>query len=105
MKGIPVRSSGDPLTRTLVLAGSYTQFSNWCMYSRVNPRSTMVRYVNDDQALRGNYDFDLVYTDRWSDRRDVGAILNQVRYLRAIGALQRSYNQFESCEIEPDVVD
>ena len=105
MRGIPVRSTGDPLTLTLVLAGSYSQFSNWCMFSRVNPRSTMVRYINGAEALRGYHAFDLVYTGLWGARQDALEIGRVIRYYRDSGRISRTYDQYESCEVEPDVVD
>lgn len=105
MQGIPVRQNGDPVSHTYVLAGSYLQFTNWCMYSRVNPRSRMVRYIDDDRCLRGGNHIDLVYTGTHYDHRAIRHIREVIRYLRAVGAIDKTYDQDESCEIEPNVVD
>jgi hypothetical protein len=105
MKGIPVRANGDPVTLTLVYAGSYTQFGHWCMYSRVNPRSRMVRYLYAEGSSRGYQEFDLVYTGTPKDFHDSRCLANELRYHQAVGNIRRIYDQYELCEIEPDVVE
>ena len=105
MKGIPVRANGDPVTLTLVYAGSYQQFDNWCMYSRVNRNSRMVKYISGPWCLRGYRNFDLVYTGTnkaWHDER---LIADEIAYHQATRSILNVWSQYESCEIEPDVVD
>lgn len=105
MKGIPVRANGDPVTMTMVYAGSYRQFANWCMFSHVNPHSKMVQYISGPWQLRGYYDFDLVYTGTGKNRHDESLILDELRYHWATGSILKTWDQFESCEIEPNVVE
>lgn len=105
MKGIPVRSNGDPVRRTFVFAGTYTQFGHWCMYSRVNPCSRMVRCLSSPWDIRGYRDFDLVYTGTYYDHRDWSLITVELSYYSALGEIGQTYDQFESCEIEPYIVD
>ena|SRR5690242_5154197 len=105
MKGIPVRANGDPVTRTFVYAGDYGQFLSWCRYSRVNPRSRMVKYISSDQTLRGVRMFDLVYTGTFKHWRDDMQIIHVMHYHRQLGNILKTWTQNESCEIEPDVVD
>ena len=105
MKGIPVRANGDPVRRTFVIAGSYTQFGNWCMYSRVNRNSRMVKYASGPWCMRGYSDFDVVFTGTYLDRRDLGPIREDLLHYSALGEIKHTYDQYESCEIEPDVVD
>lgn len=108
MRGIPVLPSGDPVRRTFVLAGSYRQFGHWCMFSRVNPNSRNVKYVDEAYRLRGVRDIDVVYTGTYYDDfslRRMRAINDVLRYLRALGEIKNDYEQYESCEIEPNIVD
>lgn len=105
MKGIPVRSNGDPVSRTLVFAGDYQQFSNWCMYSRVNRNSKLVKYVSSAWDMRGYRDFDLVFTGHWGWRREMTVLHQELHYQRLTGGIKQEYDQYESCEIEPNVVE
>lgn len=108
MKGIPVLPDGNPVRRTLVLAGDLSQFRNWCMYSQVNPRSRNVCFVHDHRQLLGLNDFDVVYTGTWYDqpwstrREYIGDTL--IRH-RVLGDIKNSYYQYESADIEPNVVE
>lgn len=105
MEGIPVYPNGDPVTRTLVFAGNYSQFSNWCMYSRVNRRSRMVKYIMGEQDLHGYHGVDLVFTGLCHTRRDYAIELGVVRYLNLSGAILTEYGQYESADIIPNVVE
>lgn len=107
MKGIPVTPKGDPLSVTRVLAGSYTQFSDWCRFSRVNPRSGMVKYVHYEYDIRGLRDFDLVYTGTWFNRpeREIVPIQQVIDYFNGRGEINKVYAQYESAHIEPNVVE
>jgi hypothetical protein len=107
MKGIPVTEKGDPLRVTRVLAGSYSQFDNWCRFSRVNPRSGMVKYVHRVDSIRGLRDFDLVYTGTWFDRpeREIVPIQHAIDYFNFRGGIKKVYSQYESADIEPNVVE
>lgn len=105
MQGIPVRANGDPVRRTFVIAGSYTQFTNWCMYSRVNPRSRLVKYASGPCCMRGYSDFDVVFTGTYQYHRDIRLIREDLLHYSAVGEIKHTYDQYESCEIEPDVID
>lgn len=108
MQGIPVLTNGDPVRRTFVLAGSYQQFRHWCRFSRVNPNSRNIRYVNDAHCLRGVRDIDLVYTGTYYSEfplRKMGDVNHVLRHLRALGEVKNDYEQYESCDIEPNIVD
>ena len=102
-QGVPVLQNGDPVRKTFVLAGSHTQFLNWCRYSRVNPRSRNVHYLDGAQKLHGFNDFDVVYTGTENPRHL--AVLRELVYRGALGYIKHTYGQHESCEIEPNVVD
>jgi hypothetical protein len=104
MQGIPVLESGDPLRVTRVIAGNYQQFGNWCRYSQVNPRSGMVRYVSNEFNIRGLIDFDVVYTGLYAERRDFERIYEAVSCYNDAGRIGRIYRQFESADIEPNIV-
>lgn len=103
MLGIPVTPNGEALRKTFVIAGSYHEFRNWCMFSRVNPRSRNVKFVSDAWSMRGYSDFDVVHTGHYAHRRDIEAIWNELRHYRAIGAIKNDFEQYESCEIEPNI--
>lgn len=104
MKGIPVLESGDPLRLTLVVAGSFAQFRNWCRYSQVNSRSRNIKYLSGVWNIRGYSDFDVVYTGTEAQRRDLGPVHREINYYQALGEVGQFYYQFESADIEPNIV-
>lgn len=104
MKGIPVLPNGDPLRLTFVVAGSFAQFSNWCLYSQVNPRSRNVKYLGSPWIMRGYSGFDVVYTGTYVSRRDLGPVYDDLDDYRALGKIGQIYRQFEAADIEPNIV-
>jgi hypothetical protein len=105
-KGIPVLPGGDPVRRTFVIAGNYRQFRNWCMYSRVNPRSRMVCWLHRPDQVFGVQDIDLVYTGTRPDGPPGlwTKIYRQVDCLQALGEIATVYRQYKSADIRPSVV-
>lgn len=104
MIGIPVLANGDPVRVTRVITGNYEQFRNWCMFSRVNPNSGLVKYVHSEFDMRGLPDFDVVWAGLCGNRRDIVAMCDVVEYLRQTGRVGREYFQYECADIEPKVV-
>lgn len=102
MEGIPVYPSGDPVTRTLVIAGSYQQFCNWCMYSQVNPRSRNVRYIMGDHYLRGQSGVDVVFTGTYRLDQPTWAAY---RHLLHTESILTGYDQYEAADVVPNVVE
>lgn len=112
MIGIPVLPNGDPVRKTFVFAYNFQQFGYWCRFSRVNPRSRNVVFLHDTHQLRGLNDFDLVYTgtdDGWSYTS--GSVHNRMKIhhdiqrLHSLGCIKNVYSQWESADIEPNVID
>lgn len=101
MKGIPVLPNGDPVRRTCVVAANFREFSNWCMYSRVSPRSRNIRWLDNVYGLQGINDFDLVFTGSpvYADDISDALIMHQ-----SLGDIKATYHQRESADIEPDIV-
>jgi hypothetical protein len=104
MQGIPVLPNGEPLRRTLVIAGSYSQFATWCRFSKVNPRGRNVRYVSASHHLRGVRGVDLVYTGpgpwQW-----MSPIWDGIHVLRATGSIVDTYDQYDAYDIVPNIVE
>ena len=104
MKGIPVLPNGDPVRRTIVIADNYQEFRYWCMFSRVNPNSRMVRFASTWDRLRGISDCDFVLAGlcRNQPDREMRRSMQVIR--NCPGYAGETYHQYEPADIEPDIV-
>lgn len=75
------RSYIPPRDVTIVVAGNYKQFGDWCLRNKLHPSSPHVRYVGPvgdthcRLAGQGPSIKKIVYTGTWRDRRDIGQIM------------------------------
>lgn len=65
--------------RTAVIAGTYSQFLDWCRERGLNPRSRDLIFVLSADWLQGQRDLEVVRTGTWADRRDLDEIEDMLR--------------------------
>lgn len=65
--------------RTLVVAGTYQQYRDYCRRNRLNPHRDAI-YLDRPEVVRGlDRDTPVVLTGTWRDRKDILEVLPFVR--------------------------
>jgi hypothetical protein len=73
-----------PRRRTLVVAGNYQQFVRWCQDKDISKNDPNVRYVLDEQHLRGyNGHLDIHIIGTFSERRDTRNMRGMIEHIAA----------------------
>jgi hypothetical protein len=64
---------------TVVVAGNWRQFSDWCREAGVSPHSRSVVYATAT-SLRGRRNVDVIRTGTWEERPDLQEIERDLRF-------------------------
>ena len=98
--GIPVRSDGNPLTRTLLVAPDYPQARAWAMAAQVRLAAPNITYVSSEAQMMGRdaREYDLV-TYRWASG---AALASMIQVVKVTGPWRKEWFYFDT-NIEPDI--
>lgn len=73
---------------TVVVAGNYQQFLDWCRDNRRRPTERWLRYANEGGTnLFGLRKVHFIWAGTWYDRRDILQLVEMENRYRATGDL------------------